>query len=434
VRCERVLVVGTTPDYVDIICRRFPGRAVFLTDGQLRAAAAEPCPDPVTELQYDLTRTAEARLALQEHLRQCGIHLGGIACFDCESMALAAAIARDVSLPFPSPASILACRSKVRTKRLWQQAGVPCPDAMLVDQLPDALSFLERIDGPAVMKPLTGSGSELTFLCRGPAECTAAFRTLDSRLARHPDVRMYTAGDGDGPDPRRTFAIEQFVEGAEFSCDFILDGDRVETIRVARKIPAVGPCFGTTLAYLVPARLPPELDGVEFGRQLQRGARALGLHKALCMLDFIIRGDTAFFLELTPRPGGDCLPPLLLQSAGFDILGCALDFAEQRRIAVPAQSEWRRMVGLRLFASRSGLVRGLDTVALRADERVRECELVRGPGHTVVMPPADYSSRLLGHAIFEPRAADDVEDACAEIASKLNIDFEDPPCTDKRAL
>ena len=152
------------------------------------------------------------------------------------------------------------------------------------------------------------------------------------------------------------------------------------------------------------------------------------------MLDFIVRGDTAFFLELTPRPGGDCLPPLLLQSAGFDILGCALDFAEQRRVAVPGQSDWRRMVGLRLFAPRPGLVRRLDTVALRSDERVRECELVRGPGHVVVMPPADYSSRLLGYAIFELQATDDVEDACTDIASKVKIEFEDPLCPNKRAF
>lgn len=425
-RRERVLVVGTTTDYVDIICRRFPGRAVFLTDRQLRAAACEPCPEPTTEVTCDLTRPAEAvRLALREHLGQHGIQLSGIACFDCESMSLAAAIAYDFSLPYPSPASILACRSKVQTKRLWQEAGVPCPDTMLVDQLTDALSFLARMAGPVVLKPLTGSGSELTFLCRSPAECTAAFQTLESRLAGHPDTRLYTSDDGSGHDPRSTFAIEQFVEGNEFSCDFILDGDRAETIRIARKIPAAGASFGTTLAYLVPAALPPEFGRTEVNRQLQRAANALGLDKALCMVDFIIHGDTAFFLELTPRPGGDCLPPLLQQSAGFDILGCALDFAEQRPIAVPAQSDWRRMVGLRLFASRSGRLRGLDTAVLRADDRVRECELIRGPGHIVVMPPADYSSRLLGYAIVEPRVADDVEDACADIMSKLNVEFEE---------
>jgi hypothetical protein len=41
---KRLLVVGTTSDYIDHICTRYPGRALFVTDPAERAAALEKEP------------------------------------------------------------------------------------------------------------------------------------------------------------------------------------------------------------------------------------------------------------------------------------------------------------------------------------------------------------------------------------------------------
>ena len=53
-----------------------------------------------------------------------------------------------------------------------------------------------------------------------------------------------------------------------------------------------------------------------------------------------------------------------------------------------------------------------------------ETYLKYGPGHRVVLPPEDYGSRILGHAVFAPSSTDQIERECAEIAAKLTLDME----------
>jgi len=423
---RRVVVVGTTSDYIDIIRRRFPGRAVFLTDAREREAATEATPDAATEALCDLTQPERALSLLVEHLRRHRLQPSGVACYDCESMALAALVARSLSLPYPSAEAMAACRSKLISKQLWRRAGLPCPEAAPVSRLSDALGFMDRVGGPVVLKPLTGSGSEYTFGCADHDECTEAFRTIESRVPHHPNVRMYAPSGpgGQSAGTRHLFAIEELVQGTEYSCDFVIDGDRVELIRLAGKIPARGRSFGTTLAYVVPVELPPEFDMARFRAQVREAALAVGLDRALGMLDFIVRGPTAVMLEIAPRPGGDCLPPLLLRSAGLDVLGAALDFAEGRPVPVLEPAKWRRLVGLRLFADRAGVLGAIDAAAIREDRRVLECSLKHAPGHRVVLPPDDYDSRILGHVVFEPAASPSIERQCSDMAGKLQIEIQ----------
>ena len=429
---RRVLVVGTTADYIDIINRRFPQRAVFITDFNERAKATEPTPHPEDELLCDLSSLPEQISAfLQKHLTRWRMELSGVTCFDCESMPTAAFIAHSFRLSYPPTEAVAKCRDKYVCKQVWRQAGLPCPDVELVHNASDAISFLQKINGPAVLKPLTGSGSELILLCSDEEECVAGFNMLQSRLARHSDLRMYASYvcDGKKVDPRMVFVAEEFVQGDEYSCDFIVEGDRVEIIRITRKILDPKQAFGTTLAYLLPSPLPEGLEENIFRNQLRTAAKSLGLNRAICMLDFIVQDNRVFMIELAPRPGGDCLPPLLLSSCGMDILRCTLDFAEGRPFVHDMPLQWRPLVGVRLFATCSGQIEQIDSSALLKDHRVVECHLKRSPGHRVVLPPEDYESRLLGHIIFEPTGLKSIENECVEIASKLKIEMKRQLCT-----
>jgi hypothetical protein len=142
------------------------------------------------------------------------------------------------------------------------------------------------------------------------------------------------------------------------------------------------------------------------------------------MVDFIVWQGQAYLLELTPRPGGDCLPWLIQQSCGLDMIGLALDMAQSRKFSmVPGQS-WETLVGLRLFAQQGGMVKEIDQGDLRQDPRVQEVFIKRRPGHRVVLPPNDYDSRLLGHVIFRPTASTSLETECAELTSKLKVVME----------
>jgi len=425
---HRVIVVGTTGDYIDLLATRFPDRLLFITDPKEREKWADKSPGPSSELLCGLDDFASVTEALRDHLKRFDIQPSGVACFDCESLLLASHLAERFSLPFPSAKSVRNCRSKVASKLLWQEHGIPTPRTQLVTGLPDLMNFYETVNRPLVLKPLTGSGSELVFQCDTKIDLMRAYHQIATGLADHPNIRMYSLPGDNGAqiDPRYVFAAEELIAGREFSCDFLLDGDRLEIIRIARKIHAPGQPLGTIMAYIMPAILPGELDVEVFREQLREAAHAVGLTRTIAMVDFIVRHNEAYLLEMTPRPGGDCLPPMMQRSSGFDILGANLDFAENKRVTIPPVEQWKRLVGLRLFATQNGIIRKIDAAKIRADERVLYVDIKRGPGHEIILPPDDYDSRLLGSVIFEPTRVHSIEAECTELSSALILDLETP--------
>ncbi len=419
---HRVVVVGTTTDYIDLIARRFPGRALFLTDAHERATGYEPPPDERSEILCNLIQPEAVLAALFDHLQQRSIEPIGIACFDCETLALAAFLAEKLSLPFVSAEAVRASRSKFISKSKWRQAGVVCPQAELVASSTEAAAFLEKVGRPIVLKPLTGSGSELVFLCASGDDCRRAVTIMKTRLESHPNARMYSPEPGsDGNNARRMFVAEEYISGTEYSCDFMIDSGRVELIRIAQKFPAGDSPLGTILAYFLPAELPPDIDQVAFQRRLQAAAGALGITHSLGMLDFIVSDGLPYMIEMTPRIGGDCLPPLIRHSCGLDMLEVALDFAAGKAFTIPAAARWRPLVGVRLFAAQAGIITAIDDHRLLEDSRVSEAYLKRRPGHEVILPPQDYESRLLGHVIMQPQRPNDIAAEAAEIAGKLMV-------------
>jgi biotin carboxylase len=277
-----------------------------------------------------------------------------------------------------------------------------------------------------VLKPLTGSGSELTFRCDDAYDLTAAYRTLTDGLVsrtQSPPCEANLPNTG-RPISAPVVLAEEFVEGREYSADFIIDGRNVSLIRLAKKLRSDALPFGTTMAYVVPARLPERISHDELNKTLREASDALGLDRAVCMVDFIVRRDETVLLELTPRPGGDCLPPLIRESCGLDTIELALDFAEGRNTKIPPAHRWTELVGMRLFSPKSGVLADVSYADLLDDPRVREVFVKRSPGYEINMPPDDYDSWILGHVIFHPQAGKCLKQQCKEMSEKIGINVE----------
>jgi biotin carboxylase len=400
---------------------------LFLTDPAERARASEETPRPAEEILCDFTSGPDILRVLKDHLRRYRLAVDGVACFDCEYLGSAAVLANCLSLPFPSPSAVAQSRNKFLSKQAWKRADVVCPEAAVVRNRSELSEFIDRVDKPLILKPLSGSGGELVFCCADHTDCLQAYDAMMNRLSEAGENRLYLkdlVASGD-LDPLRHVILEEFIPGQEYSCDFFLENGRLEVIRTARKIPTAGTqVITTTAAYVLPAQLPTEISTPVFLNQLHRAATALGLERALCMVDFIVWQGKAHLLELTPRPGGDCLPWLIQQSCGLDMIGLALDMAQGRKLSIVPGQSWKTLVGLRLFAQHGGTVKEIDEGDLRLDPRVQEVFIKRRPGHRVVLPPNDYDSRLLGHVIFRPTANTSLEAECAELASKFKVVME----------
>jgi len=416
----RALVVGTTSDYVDWIRNSCPGRALFLTDPAVRRNAREPCPTSKEEILCDLSVFDEVRRALERHLDREGLRVDGVACYDCESMELAAVLARERELPYPSVEAVNNCRDKYLSKIIWQKHGLQTPQVKQVRSGAEAAGFFRELGGPCVLKPLSGSGSELIFRCDEARACEQSFQDIKSGLQQRRTNRLYKSFFADDP----VVLAEALVNGDEYSCDFVIEGRRVEVIRLTRKILSPGKPFGTALGYYLPASLPDEIDEQDLLQTLYRSAAALGLERAVCMLDFMLCRGRMVLLELAPRPGGDCLPFLLRRCRALDMLKLLLDFSQQRPLRLHHSSDLRDVIGLRLHAHHNGTIKKIDVHRLEQDARVQEVHLIRKAGDAVKLPPEDYDSWLLGHIIFEPDAVDGTAAQCRELLEKLDFEID----------
>jgi len=421
-----VLVVGTTTDYVDLIRKKYPGRALFLTSIELRRKALEESPGPAEEVLADLTDAGIAAAALRDHLSRHSISLSGITCYDDESLVLTAALALQMRLPFAVEKAVHASRSKFHSKRAWIRAKVDCPRVQTARDEEGLEAVLDRLGFPLVLKPLTGSGSELVFWCRKRDDARRAFKLISQKLASHPDVRMYPDGTfpGRSLDPRRDIVAEEGFTGPEYSCDFLLEGSRARLVRLAGKIMAPQLGTGTTHVYYVPDREETGISHRDLENQLALAAESLDFHSGIFMADFITHRGKARFLEISPRPAGDCLPWLIQASSGVDTLGLALDVAQGRRISIPDLDSHLPLAAVRLFARQAGTVRKLGAARMMADPRVIETAFYRRPGHRVTLPPGDYSSRILGHAIFHPSDRFRLGEEGAELEDMVELEIE----------
>ena len=423
---QRVLVVGTTTDYIDIIRKRYPDRALFLTQRDLRERAQEETPEETEEVLADLGDARAAAAVLDEHLSRHGLALSGIACYDDESLALSAWLGERLKLPFATEKAVWISRSKFHSKRVWIGTGVHCPRVQTSRDQESLESVMDRLGFPLVLKPLTGSGSELVFLCRKRDEARNAFRIISRRLARHPDLLMYPDRNPglSNLDPRQDVVAEEGFTGPEYSCDFLLEGTRARLVRLAGKVVAPHLGTGTAYVYYIPDREETGISRRDLESQLALAACSLGFKNGLFMADFISHRGKACFLEVSPRAAGDCLPWLIRASSGLDTLGLALDVAEGRKVSIPDPDAHLPLAAVRLFARQPGTLRTVDTSRLLGDTKVIEATLYRRAGHRVSLPPYDYSSRILGHVIFRPSDRFNLAEEGAELEGQVQVELE----------
>ncbi len=417
-KSDRILVVGTTTDYIEWIRKRRPGQAIFLTDRTIRQSAREPAPIDGEEILWDLSDHEGAKAAVDAHVAKWRINICGIACFDCEAMETTSRLAADLHLPYPSVEAIRISRDKYASKTIWQRNGIPCPRTRPIRSKAEIIEFLDDHPDGLVLKPICGSGSELVFLCRTPAECKASFDLIDTGLALRSDSGLFKNALSGG----YRMLAEEWVGGPEYSCDFLIDAGQATILRTTRKIKMNRLPFGTISGYALCE--PPDTGHLSMADLFIEATGLLGIRSGICMVDFVVRNGCPMLIELTPRPGGDCLPYLLEIAYGLDILGLTLDVAARKPLHLNAPITTTPMIGLRLHAHRGGTLKRINEKPLNGRRHVRQLHIIRQSGHEITMPPADYESWLLGHVIVAPDDRWDPDDLHAWLIDRFNVEIE----------
>jgi biotin carboxylase len=410
---EPVIVVGTTPDYVVKIHKKYSNAAVFVLDEHYRGDLLFQRVERSALLFVPLEDYDETARSVHQYISLNNLSPKGLACFDCESLLAAARLAPALSLAYPSVEAIIHSRNKFEMRKIWAESHIPCPRVLLVSSLPESMEAFDLFNKDIVLKPISGSGSELLFHCKTQGEVKGAVRIMEEQLPLRRSNPLFSPIPGtdkaEPVDPCEFWIVEEFIPGPEFSCDFLLHEDHVVILRETGKVKVSQQTFGSVLAYTFPLSLEEreKLQGLH--RTLEKAAQVLGYTRGHFMADFIMQDGHGVLLEMTPRPGGDSIPDLLETATGRDLIRIHLDMVSGKSnnlgsVPLPTES----FASIHLYAPNEGTITHLDSSQILSQPWVKALVLKKRTGDQITLPPHDYDNRLLGYCIVTMEPSPDL--------------------------
>jgi hypothetical protein len=253
--------------------------------------------------------TAEvAAYEVLQAVRNGGTSPDGILALGDRPAVVAAYVARGLGITYNHPAAVEACRSKLRMREIFSDAGLPTPWFRSVASHPAPEPALLGISYPCVLKPLSLSASQGVVRANNREEFRAATERI-RRLLASPEIAATRETHLD------QIIVEGYIPGREVAVEGLISDGALRILAIFDKPePLEGPYFEETL-YVTPSRLP-DAQQRAIERCAVEAARAIGLSDGPVHAEFRINDDGVWPLEIAPRPiGGLCTRALWFVSA-----------------------------------------------------------------------------------------------------------------------
>ena len=255
----------------------------------------DPWNDRALAVRFDLPEGAAG--SVLEHERTLAVD-GVLAVGDRPTVA-AAYVARGLGLTHNHPASVEACRSKVRMRETLRDAGMPVPWFRVVPFDPDPEPALLGIRYPCVLKPISLSASQGVVRVNNRDEFAAGSARL-KRLLHSPEIRATREPHLD------QMLVEGYLQGQEVAVEGLLTAGALRVLAIFDKPdPLEGPYFEETI-YVTPSRLTAAAQRA-IGHSFADSVRALGLTHGPVHGEFRVNKDGVWPIEVAARSiGGLC--------------------------------------------------------------------------------------------------------------------------------
>jgi hypothetical protein len=260
----------------------------------------DPWGDRAIAVHFEAAQSAAANVV--EALK--GKRIDGIVALGDSPSVAAAYTARELGISYNHPAAVEACRSKLRMREVFRDAGLQTPwfRAINLDPLPEPT--LLGISFPCVLKPLSLSASRGVIRANNRDEFIAAAQRI-RKLLESPEIRATRQAHLD------QILVEGYIPGREVAVEGLLTDGVLKILAIFDKPdPLEGPYFEETI-YVTPSSLT-ESQQIAIQKGAQDCARAIGLTRGPVHAEFRIHregtaGDQVWPLEIAARPiGGLC--------------------------------------------------------------------------------------------------------------------------------
>ncbi|GLW49044.1 argininosuccinate lyase [Streptomyces sp. NBRC 14336] len=385
----RLAVLAGTPQLVRA-AQALGIATVFVHD------ASEPAPPVAAEadtaLAADLADTGALHAALAplhaEH------PFGRVLSLTERGLLPTAALAERLGLPGNSLRTVRLLQDKQRMRELLNARGIGPVHTAAPRDAADLAEFCRATDGPVVLKPAAGTGSQ------------AVFKVPDARAAEE-TWRAFEAAGGTEP------IAEEYLDGPEISVESFSHDGKHTVLAVTDKL--VGTAFvetGHTQPSALPAHVLAEVTGL-----VHAFLDAVGLVEGPAHTEVKVTAKGPRVLESHNRIGGDKIRELLRRAYGLDVvtLTAACPFGLLSAPTAPPVA--RRGAAIRFLTPPPGKV---DHITL-PDTTGTTAEIHLDVEAGAPVRPVRASGDRAGYVIADGTDAAEAARVCEELASRVRI-------------
>ena len=345
-----------------------------------------------------------------------GQEVSGILALGDRPAAAAAYAARGLGIEYNHPAAVEACRSKLRMREVFRDAGLRVPWFRSFPIAPAPEPALVGISFPCVLKPLSLSASQGVMRANNREE----FLTAASRLRRLLESAEIRATREPNLDQ---MLVEGYIPAREVAVEGLLTDGVLRILSIFDKPdPLEGPFFEETI-YVTPSRLP-ESTQTQIKRCANDATRALGLTHGPIHAEFRINEQGVWPIEVAPRPiGGLCARALRFRPHDEPDEISLEELLLRHALKLPSSDAPREAQAsgvMMIPVPQSGILESVSGVeAARATHRVTEL-IITARLHDYIAAWPEGSS-YLGFLFANGNSPEEVEHAIREAHKKLDF-------------
>jgi biotin carboxylase len=327
-----------------------------------------------------------------------------------DSTGVVARVAQALGLAGNPPDAVDAARSKVRTRELSAELGLPTPKARRVRSLDELYAAAAHVGFPAVVKPEFGAAAMGTVRV-DDLESLPSIYSLVRNIARPEGHTIFRAGND--------LLLEEYLDGVEFDVDLVMHDGECVFSSVSQNWPTAEPSFQETGLHC-----PADHNKREVRRLVDfvvETVQAFGLHRGVLHVEGKCTSRGPRIVEVNARLGGGRVWQYVRAVWGVDLVEALVRAALGLPPAVkPSRKPQRGIVDTIVHAPATGRLAALRfaEVATRDGERVI-VDVDAAVGETVAGPEEIFATVLGEVSVI----AKDVRHA-REIAARV---LRDPP-------
>ena len=175
--------------------------------------------------------------AVLDALAAAGVRPDGVLTFWEDSVCVVARVAAALGLPGNPPEAVDAARSKIRTRELSAELGLPTPRAQRVRSLDELFAAAAYVGFPAVVKPEFGA-SAVGCIRVDDLESLPGIYALVRRIVSPENDAIFRAGND--------LLLEEYLDGVEFDVDLVMHEGECLFSSVSQNWPTAEPSFQET--------------------------------------------------------------------------------------------------------------------------------------------------------------------------------------------